>query len=262
MNQKFPYILRISEKAKHVRFQVSVEKGLEIVVPKRFNASRVPSLVEKNSQWIERAFQKAKAFQGLISPMADWQIPEEITSLALDLTWRVLACPDGMKSVVVRETSATSLVMHGATDDSDACQTALKGWLTHKAEDHLIPWLKRVSDEIGLSYSAVSIRQQQTRWGSCSARRLISLNARLLFLPPELVTYVLVHELCHTKHLNHSPRFWRLVESYLPDYRQFDRQLRNGIRWIPGWLTASCGAKSGKLGVGRQANQMQSSAFI
>ncbi len=57
MNQKFPYILRISEKAKHVRFQVSVEKGLEIVVPKRFSASRVPSLVEKNSQWIERAFQ-------------------------------------------------------------------------------------------------------------------------------------------------------------------------------------------------------------
>src|SRR6516162_8438237 len=136
MNQKFPYILRISEKAKRVRFQVSAEKGLEIVVPKRFNASRVPSLVEKNSQWIERAFQKAKTFQGLISPMADWQIPEEITTL----------------------------VMRGATDDADACQTALKGWLTHKAEDHLIPWLKRVSDEIGLSYSAVSIRQQQTRW--------------------------------------------------------------------------------------------------
>ena len=58
MNQKFPYILRISEKAKHVRFQVSVEKGLEIVVPKRFSALRVPLLVEKNSQWIERAFQK------------------------------------------------------------------------------------------------------------------------------------------------------------------------------------------------------------
>ena len=86
MNQKFPCILRISEKAKRVRFEVSTEKGLEIVVPKRFSASRVPSLVEENSQWIERAFQKAKAFQGLIGPMADWQMPEQITSLALDLT--------------------------------------------------------------------------------------------------------------------------------------------------------------------------------
>ena len=81
MNQKFPYILRISEKAKHVRFQVSVEKGLEIVVPKRFNASRVPSLVEKNSQWIERAFQKAKAFQGLIGPVADWQMRKRLHRL-------------------------------------------------------------------------------------------------------------------------------------------------------------------------------------
>src|SRR4029077_171417 len=104
-----------------------------------------------------------------------WQMPEEITSLALDLTWRVLTRRDDMKSVVVRETSATTLVMHGATDDAAACQKALKGWLTHKAEEHLIPWLKRVSDETGLSYSAVSIRQQQTRWGSCSSRRLISL---------------------------------------------------------------------------------------
>ena len=90
--------------------------------------------------------------------------------------------------------------MRAATNDVDAYQTALKEWLTDKAEERLIPWLKRISDEIGLSYSAVLIRQRQTRWGSCSARRLISLNARLLFLPPELVTYVLVHELCHTKH--------------------------------------------------------------
>ena len=175
----------------------------------------VDSALEPEVPYILRISEKTKAFQGLIGPVADWQMPEEIKSLALDLTWRVLACPDEMKSVVVRETSATTLVMHGATDDADACQTALKGWLTHKAEDHLIPWLKRVSDEIGLSYSAVSIRQQQTRWGSCSGRPLISLTARLLFLPPELVTYVLVHELLHTKHLNHSPRFWRLVESYL-----------------------------------------------
>jgi predicted metal-dependent hydrolase len=63
-----------------------------------------------------------------------------------------------------------------------------------------------------------------------------------LFLPPELVNYVLVHELCHTKHLNHSPIFWRLVASYLPEYRQSDRQLRDAGRRMPEWLTSfDCG---------------------
>jgi predicted metal-dependent hydrolase len=245
MNQKFPYILRISGKAKHVRFQVSVEKGLEVVVPKRLSLSRVPSLVEKNSQWIERAFQKAKAFEGLIGPAPTWQMPAEITLSALDLTWTLLTRRDDMKTVVVRETSAKNLFVHGATEDAAACQRALKRWLNRKAEQHLVHWLKRVSDETGLSYATTSIRQQQTRWGSCSSRRSISLNARLLFLPPELVTYVLVHELCHTKHLNHSPKFWRLVEFYLPDYRRFDRRLRDGGRYVPGWLTATCDQKGG-----------------
>ena len=240
MSQKFPYILRISPKAKHVRFQVSAEKGLEVVVPKRFSAARVPSLVEKNSQWIERAFQKAKVFQSLIGPVRGWQRPEEITLQALNLTWKVVGYRDKAKLAMVREFPGAMLAICGGIEDAAVCQAALKTWLTEKAKKHLIPWLDRVSKQTGLCYSSVSIRQQKTRWGSCSARRLISLNARLLFLPPELVTYVLIHELCHTKHLNHSPRFWRLVESYLPDYRRFDRQLRDG-RWMPRWLEGTVG---------------------
>jgi predicted metal-dependent hydrolase len=249
MIRKFPYTIRISGKAKRVRFQVSVEKGLEVVVPKRFGLSRVPSLVEKNSLWIERAFQKAKAFEELTGPAPSWRMPAEITLAALGLSWNVLTRRDDLKTVFVRETSDKTLFVCGATEDASNCQKALKRWLTRQGEAHLIHWLKRVSEETKLRYTAISIRQQQTRWGSCSSRHSISLNARLLFLPPELVTYVLVHELCHTRHLNHSPGFWRLVESYLPGYRQFDRQLRDGGRYIPGWLTAPCDQKAGHSGV-------------
>ncbi len=99
---------------------------------------------------------------------------------------------------------ATTLLVQGSIGDAVAWPNAFKKWLTQRAKENLIPWLKRVSDETELPYSSVSIRQQQTRWGSCSSRGSISLNARLLFLPPELVTYVLVHELCHTRYLNHS----------------------------------------------------------
>ena len=132
-----------------------------------------------------------------------WRMPEEITLLALDLTWRVLTRRNDVKWMATREASAKTLLVQGATNDAATCQTALRRWLARKGKDHLLPWLKRVSNKTGLSYAAASIRQQQTRWGSCSSRCLINLNARLLFLPPNLVTYVLVHELCHTKHLNH-----------------------------------------------------------
>jgi predicted metal-dependent hydrolase len=244
MNQKFPYTLRISEKAKHVRFQVSVEKGLEIVVPKRFSTSRVPSLVQKNSRWIERAFRKAESLRGPMDLGLDWVLPREISLTALNLTWKVVPCRDDMKSVMVSEAPSATLLVHGSTNDAVACQAALKAWLTRAAKEHLIPWLQRVSGETGLRYSSASIRQQQTRWGSCSSRNVISLNARLLLLPAELVTYVLVHELCHTKQLNHSPKFWRLVEFHFGDYRRADRELRESGQYMPGWLTAACEARS------------------
>ena len=98
-----------------------------------------------------------------------------------------------VKWVATLETSAQTLLVRGATDDAATCQTALRRWLGRKAEDHLLPWLKRISNKTGLSYAAASIRQQQTRWGSCSSQRLINLNARSLFLRPNLVTYMLVH---------------------------------------------------------------------
>jgi predicted metal-dependent hydrolase len=236
MNQKFPYTLRISPKAKRVRIQVSVEKGLVIVVPKRFSPSRVSSLIEKNRQWIERAFEKAKSLQGSVDRSSDSQLSEQISLLALGQTWTVLFSRDDTKPVLVREMPPATLLVQGSIGDAAACANALKKWLTQRAKENLIPWLKRVSDETELPYSSVSIRQQRTRWGSCSSRGSISLNTRLLFLPPELVTYVLVHELCHTRYLNHSVRFWRLVESYLPDYRHSDRQLREVGRRMPRWL--------------------------
>jgi predicted metal-dependent hydrolase len=245
MKPEIPYILRVSAKAKRVRLLVTLETGLEIVVPTWFRASRVPAIVEKNSHWIERAFQKAKAFQGASRPTTIWQIPEEISLPAIDRKWSVVCCRDDKRTVVVvHETSTATLSLQGVTEDAAACQTALKSWLTQMGKDHLIPWLKQVSERTGLSYSSVSIRQQKTRWGSCSPRGSISINARLLFLPPELVTYVLVHELCHTRELNHSHKFWRLVELYLPDYRQLERHLRHCGRSVQGCLAAPASRSS------------------
>ncbi len=93
-----------------------------------------------------------------------------------------------------------------------------------------------LADELNYPVARVSIRCQRTRWGSCSTRGTVSLNCSLVFLRPEVVRYLFVHELAHTKHMNHSANFWRLVERLEPDYRRLDRELLAGWRTVPGWV--------------------------
>jgi predicted metal-dependent hydrolase len=111
----------------------------------------------------------------------------------------------------------------------------LRRWLTRYAQQQLEPWLRRVSVETGLTFTQVTIRGQKSRWGSCSRRRTISLNYKLLFLPPHLVRHVLIHELCHTQHLNHSAKFWALVSQKEPAYRPARVELRSAWRSVPRW---------------------------
>ncbi|MDP3772418.1 MAG: M48 family metallopeptidase [bacterium] len=80
----------------------------------------------------------------------------------------------------------------------------------------------------GFSFNCISIRNQKTRWGSCSSRGTLSFNYRIVFLTPELADYLVVHELCHLKEKNHGARFWRLVGASVPDYKEKRRTLR---RW-------------------------------
>lgn len=86
---------------------------------------------------------------------------------------------------------------------------------------------------IGVDYGRITIRRQRSRWGSCSAKGNLNFNCLLMLTPPEVLDYVIVHELCHRKEMNHSPKFWSEVESVLPDYKQRRNWLKeNGNQLI------------------------------
>lgn len=102
---------------------------------------------------------------------------------------------------------------------------ALRDWRA-RAKAVLPPRLYELADRHGLAVTAVSIRSQKTRWGSCGRNGHISLNWRLMLMPEWVRDYVLVHELMHLRRLDHSPRFWRLVAAACPDYRLARQWLR------------------------------------
>ena len=80
---------------------------------------------------------------------------------------------------------------------------------------------------VGVTYGGITIRNQRTRWGSCSSKGNLNFNCLLMLLPPEIIDYVVVHELCHRKEMNHSPKFWVQVERILPNYRILKQQLKD-----------------------------------
>lgn len=98
--------------------------------------------------------------------------------------------------------------------------------LSHQAAQDIPLRVAMYAERIGVSYGRITIRHQRTRWGSCSTKGNLNFNCLLMLTPPEVIDYVIVHELCHRKEMNHSARFWALVAAVLPDYAQQKRWLR------------------------------------
>lgn len=230
------YRVRESLKAKHVSLKMSVQGGLEVIVPSGFDHSRIPEILHTKQSWIERTIERLEEQRQQLALEYSHALPDQLQLRAINQLWHVEYQSTNSGRVTLSEKDKSRIILRGNTRHEDSCKSLLQQWLTHKAYQRLVPWLWSVSQELELPFNKASIRGQKTLWASCSQQRNISLNFKLLFLPAELVRYVFVHELCHTIHLNHSAQFWALVQQKDPNYQPLDQELRRSSHFVPGWL--------------------------
>ncbi|MDB6025550.1 MAG: putative metal-dependent hydrolase [Verrucomicrobiales bacterium] len=230
------YDLRISPKARNVYLRFSIQGGLQVVVPRGYNLTRIPQLLERKKKWIERTERRLTEYRNKLQTEPIEKLPPQILLTALGETWSVQYVETESRLLRLQEGENRTLTLSGNIKSELACKRALRKWLCRRGCESLVPWLRCVSQETNLLFEKASVRIQRSRWGSCSRRKTISLNAKLLFLRADLVRYLFIHELCHLVHMNHSPRYWQFVAIKEPNYKLLDSEMRNAMRLIPHWV--------------------------
>jgi len=231
------YTIRRSSRARHVWLRFSPAGDLVVVLPVGYDARRVPSLLKERYEWVEKTEARLRQRRAEAEARQPTSIPESIQFAATGEEWIVRWCSCPERRTTVRETSDGVLEVVGNTDDMSACRDALRRWLVRAVRRRLEPWLRELGDGLGFRVGRVSIRSQRTRWASCSRRGDISLNVRLLFVKSELARHVLLHELCHTRQMNHSDKFWALLTSHDSECLRHRRELRDAWGLVPAWLS-------------------------
>jgi predicted metal-dependent hydrolase len=204
------YRIRRSPRARRVRVTVDHDGTVTVTLPRRAPERAAADAVQQLAPWIAR---RRRTLARVAAEVA--RAPGTVPYLGTDLT----LLPQPGRERVHRRGDAL-LVPQG-----DA-RPALERFYRRAARAEIAPRLDAATARAGSRYTGLTIRGQRTRWASCSTEGRMSFNWRLLLAPAEILDYVVEHEVCHLEVMDHSPRFWALLESRVPDWRAHAAWLR------------------------------------
>jgi predicted metal-dependent hydrolase len=231
----FDYQIRESARAKYMSLRVTIERGLEVVVPRGFNRKLIPTFLQEKHAWVQSALSKVEQARERRTAEPIDNRPLEIAFPSIGKTWTIEYATKASRTVTLTDDRNGRLCICGPIDNTTAYHSVLQRWMHRQAHTALVPLLRQLSNETGIAFVRTAIRCQKSRWGSCSSSGTISLNQKLLFVEPDLVRYVLIHELCHMREMNHSRHFWKLVSQFYPNYRLARRRLKEAWFQMPRW---------------------------
>jgi predicted metal-dependent hydrolase len=203
------YTLRRSSRARRVRVSVESDGAVQVTLPPRAPARAADEAVRELRPWIER---RRRALARAAAEVA--RTPGTVPYLGAEL----VLVPQRGRTRVHRRGDALLV-------PEQRREPALERWYRRAARAEIAPRLDAAVARAGTAYTHLTIRGQRTRWASCSSGGAMSFNWRLLLAPEAILEYVIEHEVCHLEVMDHSPRFWALLESRVPGWRERARWL-------------------------------------
>jgi predicted metal-dependent hydrolase len=205
------YTIRRSPRARRIRVKVDPYDGVEVVIPQRATKKEAQAAIRELRPWIDKRLDEAKAARERLTPPAG-TVPFLGANLRLH--------HDPHRSRIKRVGDDLYVPATNTTP-------ALERWYRTQAKREIAPRLDRATAALNKPHTTLAIRSQRTRWGSCSSTGAMSFNWRLMLAPEPVLDYVVWHEACHLVVMDHSKRFWALVERHVPDYREHRSWLRH-----------------------------------
>lgn len=210
------YQVRVSPRARRLRITIS-ESGVTVTLPRGFSGRDAETFLQQNAEWVDRQLARQQRSRKRAAQPA---LPRDVILLRGVPTQITTIVDPGRKSRAALENTGGRLKVHLPSGTEKLRGQVVEKGLRSMARAEIEREVAEQAQRMHLFPASVTIRDQRTRWGSCSTSGTLSFNWRLVMAPPEILSYVVIHELSHMREPNHSPAFWKVVAQYYPNYRE------------------------------------------
>ena len=208
-DQSYNVTIKKSKRAKHLQLRINRNSEISLIVPNLVTYYAATEFLNKSTKWLEKKISKLASYNNKFRYLGN-EIVIELSTTKHDK----ISVPSFIdNTLIVSNTNAQTI------------SEAYESWLFDKANEYIPIRAKQLAERYGFSYNKVTIKKLKSRWGSCSSQRNVSFNYKLMYFNTKVIDYVIVHELCHLSEMNHSDKFWKLVEAIVPDYKKYKRAL-------------------------------------
>lgn len=220
-------VFRRSKRARRLRLQMDNEGKITLVAPWRTSKWTINLFLKKHASWIEEQIKKIEK-QRKLRPEFKYRTGDIYYYFGEPIILQVN--PSDRKRPMIRiRDNKMFITLHRNISKSDgvtAIKKIIEQFYRKKAEEVIHDRLQFFNEHYGFHYNRITLRNQKSRWGSCSRLKNLNFNWRLIMAPIEVIDYVIAHEMCHLKEMNHSSRYWKLVAETIPDYKEVRKWLR------------------------------------